>query len=103
MYHFKKPTKTTLDVNQTYEGESIENKVRRITNNREPIKDTAPLIYTERKDGVQPAYDIRTDRFDLALDATDKIAQHHLAKRKAKVVEMKDQNQAESGKTEGTK
>ena len=32
-----------------YEGETIENKVRRITENKEPIKDAAPLTYTQKK------------------------------------------------------
>ena len=45
---------------ETFEGETIETKVNRIVNNGEPIKDGAPIIYTERKDGVLPEYDIRT-------------------------------------------
>lgn len=52
-----------------YEGETIENKVRRIVGNNEPIEDTAPLIYTERKDGVRPEFNIRTDKWDVALEA----------------------------------
>ena len=32
-----------------------------------------PTIYTEKKDGVLPEYDIRTDRFEVAIDAIDKI------------------------------
>ena len=55
------------------EGETIETKVARITQNKEPITDSAPIIFTEKKDGVLPAYNIRTDRFDIALDAMDKI------------------------------
>lgn len=54
-------------------GEHIEDKVRRITENNEPIQDGAPEIYTDRKEGVIPAYDIRTDRFDVALEAMDKV------------------------------
>ena len=34
-----------------------------------------PTIYTEKKDGVQPEFDIRTDRFEVAIDAIDKINQ----------------------------
>ena len=34
-----------------------------------------PTIYTENKDGVQPEFDIRTDRFEIAIDAVDKINQ----------------------------
>lgn len=58
---------------EIYEGESIETKCARILQNKEPITDTAPIIYTAKKDGVLPAYNIRTDRFDIAIDAYDKI------------------------------
>ena len=65
--------KTSLRRLETREGETIETKVRRIMSNNEPIHDEAPLIYTERKDGINPDYDIRSDRFDFALDAMSKI------------------------------
>ncbi|MEM0173216.1 MAG: hypothetical protein QXI16_01765 [Sulfolobaceae archaeon] len=39
------------------------------------------MIYTNRKDGVLPGYNIRTDRFDVAIDAMDKVAMSKLAKR----------------------
>lgn len=81
MYKKQQPTKTTLKVNNSYEGETIEKKINRIVNNKEPIKDGAPVIYTDRKDGVRPEYDIRSDRFEIALEATDHIAKTHLAKR----------------------
>ena len=32
----------------TYQGEDIEVKVKRITENNEPIKDGAPITYTEK-------------------------------------------------------
>ena len=54
------PTINNFGKIQTKEGEYIEEKVRRITENNEPIEDGAPIIYTERKDGVNPAYNIRT-------------------------------------------
>lgn len=80
-YKYKKPTKTSLKVNTSYEGESIEKKVNRIVNNKEPIEDSAPLIYTERKDGILPAYDIRTDRWDVAIDAMSKVDKSYQAQR----------------------
>ena len=64
---------STLFINNSLEGESIEAKVCRIVNNGEPISDGAPLIYTERKDGVKEEYNIRTDRFDIALNAMDYV------------------------------
>lgn len=55
------------------EGERIELKIDRMTQNNEPIGDSAPLIYTPRKDGVIAAYDIRTDKWDIALEAMEKV------------------------------
>ena len=42
----------------------------------EPIKDQVPLIYTERKTGVNPEYNIRTDRFMIAMEAMGKISNY---------------------------
>lgn len=82
------------------EGETIEDKMERILNNGEPITDNAPIIYTERKDGVGAMYDIRTDRFDLALDATTKIEQSLRAKRD-EYMKQKEQSK-EKGEENGT-
>lgn len=75
-------TKSTLRIKgKWFEGESIEKKISRILNNKEPIKDGAPIIYTERKDGVLPQYDIRSDRQELAIEAKEYSTKSHLAKR----------------------
>lgn len=66
--------------NKSYEGERIEDKVERFVNGGEPITDTAPMIYTEKGDGVLPEYNIRTDRFDVAIDAMDYVARSGRAK-----------------------
>ena len=58
---------------EIYEGESIETKCARVLQNNEPITDTAPIIYTAKEDGVLPAYNIRTDRFEIAMDAMNKM------------------------------
>ena len=84
MYKTIKPEKGTLKGIECYEGERIEQKILRITVNKEPITDGAPLIYTERKDGVEPGYDIRTDRFEIAVDAMDKVTKSVRAKRENK-------------------
>lgn len=76
--------KTTFNVDNSIQGETLATKLERITTNKEPIKDSAPMIYTDRKDGVLPDYDPRTDRFDVAIDAHDKITMTNLAKRQAR-------------------
>ena len=55
----------------TIEGEIIEKKIQRIMDEKTPIDDSAPIIYTEKKNGINPAHNVRTDRFDLALEAMD--------------------------------
>lgn len=74
MFKRTKTRATTIKINQGITGETIEKKVRRILNDREPITDGAPLIYTEREEGIKPAYDIRTDKWELAAEAMDKVA-----------------------------
>lgn len=64
------------------EGETIEQKVRRIVDNNEPISDGAPLIYTERDKGVIAGYNVRTDKWDIALMAMDAVAKANIAKGK---------------------
>ena len=81
----KKPTFFPKPIKTNYEyqlGETIEAKVRRITENNEPITDGAPIIYTDRDDGVLPAYNIRTDRWEIAQAAMDAVNQANLAKSK---------------------
>lgn len=99
MYKKIRSKKTTLLVNTSYVGEPIEAKIRRIVNNKEPISDGAPLIYTDRSEGVQPGYDIRTDRFDVAIEAMDKVTKSHQAKREDKH-KPKEENKTADQKVE---
>lgn len=94
MYNKQQPNKTTIKVNQSIEGETIEKKMRRIVNNKEPITDASPVIFTERKDGVEPGYDIRTDRWEVAIDAMDKVSASQMAKREERM-KTPEQKEAE--------
>lgn len=71
---------TTVDA---YEGEAIETKCARITETGEPISDGAPLVYTEKKDGVQPQYNVRADKWEIAQEAMDKVNRAKIAKGQA--------------------
>jgi len=84
-----------IELNDSIEGETIEQKVMRITENNEPITDGAPIIFTARKDGVLPAYDVRTDRFEIAIDGMDYVAKSNLARRKDYLNAL--ENDAENG------
>lgn len=83
---------TTMENNALYEGESIEEKMRRVTTTGEPIEAEADLVYQERSDGVDKGCDIRTDRFDVALEAADSISKSYIAMRekKGEVVKQED-------------
>lgn len=81
--------------NLAYQAEPREVKLRKIisgeSNNMED--GVFPTIYTEKKDGVQPEFDIRTDRFEVAIDAIDKINQsaaNKIAKSKGETEAVKD-------------
>lgn len=73
--------KSSIKVRNVIEGETIEEKVERIVSNKESIRDGAPLIYTERNEGVGASYNPRTDRFEIAVDATTKIEKSYKARR----------------------
>lgn len=106
MYGKVKMGKSSIEINETTEGESIEEKVNRILNNKEGITDGAPIIHTERKDGVKEAYNIRTDRWEIAVEATDKIAKQKAHDREARMKVVKDDGEpkpkGEDGKAEPT-
>ena len=75
-----KMTPTQLRRTPTEAGESIEEMLRRMTRNKEVVKEENPPIYTPLADGVIPDYDIRADRFDVAMEAQDKFTASDIAK-----------------------
>ena len=81
--------------NLTYQAEPREVKLRKIISGEASNMEDGvfPTIYTEKKDGVQPEFDIRTDRFEVAIDAIDKINQsvaNQVAKNKGETEAVKD-------------
>lgn len=81
--------------NLTYQAEPREVKLRKIISGESSNMEDGvfPTIYTEKKDGVLPEYDIRTDRFEVAIDAIDKINQstaNQIAKNKGETEAVKD-------------
>lgn len=89
MYKYKVGKPTKIRVNKSIEGETIEMKVRRIVDNKEPITDGAPLIYGAKGD-VMPGHNIRTDRFEVAVEATDAISKSNIAKGSEVTIESKE-------------
>lgn len=81
----------------TYEGELIEDKVKRLTENKEPIKDSAPLVYTKKADGVLPQYNIRTDKWDLVQGKMEAANKQKILKAKGLDPAKKTETPAVSG------
>lgn len=65
---------------ESYEGQSIEDRCKKLVETGEPIKDTSPLIYTPKEKGVMPQYDVRADKWEIAQDAMDKVNRERIAK-----------------------
>lgn len=73
---------TKISVNNSITDEPLEVKIFKIVNSKEPISSEAELTYTDKNDGVRPEFNVRTDKFDLAIDAMDKVAKSEIAKSK---------------------
>lgn len=82
-YLAKKISHTTQlrTAKEPVEAVMLEKKIEAMIANEEPIIGTAELIYTKKRDGVLPAYDPRTDRFDNAIEAINNITMAAMAKR----------------------
>lgn len=98
-----RPTTTVINRREAVSGEMLEEKVERIVNNKEPIKDGAPLIYIDRKEGIRASTNIRTDRWEVAIEATEAIAKSYKAKReeRARSAEQK-KNDGEAKPIQGS-
>ncbi len=72
---------TGLSRYEITEGETLEQAIERRMENKEPLEGEAPLIYTDRKEGVLAGYNIRSDRFEIALDGITAIQKSKTAKR----------------------
>lgn len=77
LYKKVKFEKTSLEINESVEGERIEKKIERLLNNDEGIdsEGSKEPLYTSREMGVIPEYDIRADKFEAMIDETEKVTE----------------------------
>lgn len=87
--------------NKTYEGKSIEQQIAERMEGENIELGGKALLYTERKDGVLPETNIRSDRMDLAMMALDTVTRTHRAKRDG-VGKKPDATETGSKATEST-
>lgn len=78
-------------VMEAYEGKTIEQRCREMVESNEPIKDTSPLIYTPKEKGVRPEYNVRADKWDIALEAMSAVNKEKIAKGKQPQGEKKEE------------
>lgn len=59
-------------------GETLIKKCQRILDEGEPLTDGAPMIYTPKQAGVKPECNVRTDKWDIAMEAMDRVNTYKL-------------------------
>lgn len=83
-----------------YQGQSIEDRCRKLVETGEPIKDTSPLIYTPKEKGVMPQYDVRADKWEIAQNAMDRVNKERIAKgQQPPSEEVKNKDTVQDGAT----
>lgn len=86
---------------ETYVESALEDKLRDMKIRKESIEKRNELIYTDKRDGVIPGYNIRFDRFDAGLEACEKYgaykAQEVTKGQNAPGGEFTDPDQSETG------
>lgn len=87
--------RTDLEINDSVEGETIEVKLERIITTREPIEQTTDIIHQERKAGIQPEYDIRTDKMQIAVEGMTAVTNQFLTEREERHKEIEDIKEGE--------
>lgn len=92
-------TSARIKCNNAFEGKSIEDELREFMETGESPQDLKKIhdpIPTERKDGVLPEHNIRTDRWEIAQAAMDKVNESRKAKGNKRSEEKKAQSAAKS-------
>lgn len=104
MYKNNPRNTTDIDFNTHEKAETLEEKIERFIYGGESMDDqVAPMIYTERKDGVGAGYNVRTDRFEVAVEAMDKVNKSRVATSENKHLKVvKDNDETKKEMNNGT-
>ena len=76
MYKIPTKTITTIERNESIEGETLEMQIQRMINNGEVLGEEKEMIYTKPSEGVVYGTDIRGDKQEKAIEMTEKVAQY---------------------------
>ena len=88
-------------IEMTEEGETLIKKIQRILDENEPLTDGAPMIYTPKQEGVRPECNVRTDKWDIAMKAMDRVNSYKVTEY-LKEGKTEEPNKQEKQKDEGT-
>lgn len=82
-------------------GETLIKKCQRILDEGEPLTDGAPMIYTPKQAGVKPECNVRTDKWEIAMEAMDRVNNYKLTEylKEGTAEEPKKSDKQTEGKT----
>ena len=103
MYKIPKRTATSIERNESIEGEPIEQQIQRMINNGEVLGEEKEMIYTKPSEGVLYGTDIRGDKQEKAIEMTEKVAADVMRRRELKSLKEKQKKEAEKAKEEQQK
>ena len=95
------PRETKFSINNSEGGESLEKELQRVKQEGGTIESTVPKIFTARGEGVVPDLNIRTDRWDVAVEAMNVVHRSQTAKKMDKFG-FKGENEKKDSGTEPT-
>jgi len=78
MYKKQTQIRTSIEANDSVEGEPIEHTIERLLNNGDEIIEGKELLFTRAEDGVIPAFNIRHDHWDDAYQQTTLMAEKRI-------------------------
>ena len=100
MYKIPKRTPTSIERNESIEGEPIEMQIQRMINNGEVVGEEKEMIYTKPSEGVIYGTNIRGDKQEKAIEMTEKVAADVMRRRELKSLAEKQKKEAEQAKEE---
>lgn len=86
---------TSKPANETFIGESLEDKLARMLTNKEPIEATEPMAYSGENDGVAPQFNPRTDRWEIAREAMQNVKSMQEAQKAAELAKTESKGAEE--------
>lgn len=100
MYKVPTRTITSIEKNDSVEGETIEQQIQRMITNGEVLGEEKEMIYTKPSEGVLYGTDIRGDRQEKAIEITEKVAADVMRRRELKALREKEEKEKRAAENE---